>query len=204
MNITNTSQWMDLRIDYAFKIFFTSDNGIRLVSLLNAIFANKAIPRKIISLTITNPNLEKHSPEDKYSILDIRANLDDNTFVLIEMHLYGLTIFKHKTLRSWARVYGESLTKGEDYNQQHPGICISFIDGPITDAEGNLIKKTPRPISYNRARQPSDTPTRFRNALYRHTGLYSGFYKSHPKQHHHHRQHVYKLANPNNPRKQPQ
>ena len=56
----------------------------------NAIFANKKISRKIKSLVIVNPHLEKHTREDKLSILDIRAQLADNTTILVEMHLYDL------------------------------------------------------------------------------------------------------------------
>ena len=83
------SELMDLRVDYAFKVFVSSDIP-SLISLLNAVFANKRIPRKIKSLTIENPYLEKQSKSDKLSILDLRAKLDDGTTILIEMHLYDL------------------------------------------------------------------------------------------------------------------
>ena len=46
--------------------------------------------RVIKSLTIKDPHLGKESGEDKLSILDIRAELDDGTAVLIEMHMYVL------------------------------------------------------------------------------------------------------------------
>jgi len=38
------SQLMDLRIDYAFKLLFTKGDSRLLISLLNAIFANKKNP----------------------------------------------------------------------------------------------------------------------------------------------------------------
>jgi len=77
---------MDLRIDYAFKLLFTKGNPRLLISLLNAIFANKKIPRVIKSLTVKNPYLDKESSEDKLSIQDIRAELDDGTTILIDYH----------------------------------------------------------------------------------------------------------------------
>ena len=77
---------MDLRVDYAFKIFAES-NPNSLISLLNAIFANKKIKRVIKSIIIKNPYLDKKSVEDKLSILDVRAELDDGTTILIEMHM---------------------------------------------------------------------------------------------------------------------
>ena len=79
--------------------------------------------------------------EDKLSILDIRATLSDGSFALIEMHLYGLEEFKHKAVRNWAKVYAEQLEQGEDYTNQRPVICISFIEGSITDTQNRLVEK---------------------------------------------------------------
>jgi predicted transposase/invertase (TIGR01784 family) len=81
--VINYADLMDLRIDYAFKTF-AEDNPNSLISLLNAIFANKKIKRVIKSIRIKNPNMDKKSTEDKLSILDIRAELDDGTDILIE------------------------------------------------------------------------------------------------------------------------
>jgi predicted transposase/invertase (TIGR01784 family) len=100
---------MDLRIDYAFKLFFTNGDQIHLIRLLNAIFENKQIPRVITDLTIVNPTLDRQSKKDKLTILDIRANLNDGTSIGIEMHRYDLQNHKYKSLRSWARIYGEKI-----------------------------------------------------------------------------------------------
>ena len=129
------SQLMDLRVDYAFKLLFSKGNPRLLISLLNATFANKKIPRLVKSLTIKKPYLEKESVEDKLSILDIRAELEDGTTVLIEMHMYGLEEIKAKTIRSWARAYGEELDEGANYSDQPPTIIITFTDGQIAPKE---------------------------------------------------------------------
>jgi len=128
---------MDLRIDYAFKLLFTKGNPRLLISLLNAIFANKKIPRIIESITIKNPYLEKESSEDKLSILDIRAELDDGTAILIEMHMYGLGEIKAKTIRSWARAFGEELEVGKSYTSQPPTIAIAFTNGAVESLEND-------------------------------------------------------------------
>jgi len=134
------SQLMDLRIDFAFKLLFTKGDARLLISLLNAIFANKKINRLIQKLTVLNPYLEKESGGDKLSILDIRAELDDGTAILIEMHLsYDLAQLKSKMIRSWARAYGEVLDVGAKYNQP-PTIAIAFTNGPVKPLRIN--KKT--------------------------------------------------------------
>ena len=124
-------QLMDLRIDYAFKLLFTKGDPRLLISLLNAIFANKKIDRIIKSVSIRNPYLDKESSEDKLSILDIRAELDNGTTILIEMHMYGLGELKAKTIRSWARAFGEDLEVGKNYTSQPPTITIAFTNGTI-------------------------------------------------------------------------
>ena len=88
-----------------------------------------------------NPYLERQSKDDKLSILDIRAQLDDGMTVLIEMHLYDLDDLKYKTIRSWARAYGDGLKAGEKYSAQMPVICVAFANGPVVDDKSQKIHK---------------------------------------------------------------
>ena len=134
------SQLMDLRIDYAFKLLFTKSDTRLLVSLLNAIFANKKIHRVIKSASIKNPYLDKEASDDKLSILDVRAELDDGTTILIEMHMYGLGELKAKTIRSWARAFGQDLEVGKSYTAQPPTITIAFTNGAIEPIENKSSK----------------------------------------------------------------
>jgi len=128
-------QLMDLRVDFAFKLLFTKGDPRLLISLLNAIFANKKIDRIVKSISIKNPFLDKETDEDKLSILDIRAELEDGTNILIEMHLHGLSELKPKTIRSWARAFAEELEKGRSYSEQSPTIAIAFVDGAVKPYE---------------------------------------------------------------------
>ena len=135
------SQLMDLRVDYAFKIF-AEGNPTSLISLLNAIFANKKIHRVIKSIKIKNPYLDKKSNNDKLSILDVRAELDDGANILIELHMYGLGELKSKTIRSWARAYGEDLEVGQSYTSQPPTITIAFTNGTVEPIENSKTVNT--------------------------------------------------------------
>ncbi|MCL2016770.1 MAG: Rpn family recombination-promoting nuclease/putative transposase [Defluviitaleaceae bacterium] len=112
-----------------------------LISLLNAVFENAGIRRIIKSLTIGNPYLEKRSDDDKLSVLDIIAILDDGTKVLIEMHLYSVYELKFKTIRSWAHTYATWLKESKDYSSQPPVICVSFINEPIDPQNINEVDK---------------------------------------------------------------
>jgi len=143
-------QLMDLRIDYAFKILFTKGDPRLLISLLNAIFANKKINRVIKSLSIKNPYLDKESGDDKLSILDIRAELEDGTTILIEMHMYALGELKAKTIRSWARAFGEDLEVGGSYAEQPPTIAIAFTNGAVESLENSKTKTTEAKANANK------------------------------------------------------
>ena len=133
------SELLDVRVDYLFKLIFGEDVP-RLISLLNAIFANKRIDRVVTDLTFISPALEKKSETDKFSIIDIMATLSNGSTVCIEMHLYGLLEFKYKSLRTWAKVYGSELKRGQRFWENKPVICISFLDEAITDASGEPLK----------------------------------------------------------------
>ena len=133
------SRLLDVRVDYLFKLIFGNDKP-RLISLLNAIFANKRIDRVITDLVFISPALEKQSETDKFSIIDIMATLSNGSTACIEMHLYGLPEFKFKSLRTWARVYGGELKAGQKFWENKPVICISFLDGAITNADDKPLK----------------------------------------------------------------
>ena len=135
------SQLMDLRVDYAFKLVFGTGDTLFLASLLNAVFADKNTGRVIKSLAILNPHLEKRSENDKLSILDVKAQLDDGTTVLVEMHLYDLYDLKYKTIRSWARAYGEGLSGGEGYRTQPPVVCVAFANGQVGKSREKRVHK---------------------------------------------------------------
>ena len=47
------------------------------------------------------------------------------------MHIYGLGELKAKTIRSWARAFGEELEAGGSYAAQPPTIAIAFTDGAV-------------------------------------------------------------------------
>jgi len=128
------SQLMDLRVDFAFKTFIEG-NPEALISLLNAIFANAKINRVVKKAIIKNPNLDKKSVKDKLSILDVRAKLDDDTDILIEMHLHGIGHLLAKMIRSWARAFSEELEAGKSYTSQPPTIAIAFSNGAIEPSE---------------------------------------------------------------------
>jgi len=48
---------------------------------------------------------------------------------------------KYKTIRSWARTYGEELKTSEAYSTQPPVICVTFANGSLDEGESKKIHK---------------------------------------------------------------
>jgi len=65
---------------------------------------------------------------------------------------------KYKTIRSWARAYGEELKTGEAYTTQPPVVCIAFVNGSLDEGENKKIHKCCKIMDI-------DDHTTFTNAL---------------------------------------
>ena len=91
-NINKTVERLPLTNDYVFKrVFAKEGNENILKDLLEAV-----LDIKIEKVEVQNPEIQKEAIEDKLSVLDIKAQLDEKTIVDIEMHFIELPKFKKK------------------------------------------------------------------------------------------------------------
>ena len=82
-----STKLVNLRIDFAFKqLFGTKGNEEILTGFLNAIL-EESLDAPITSLQLDDPHLHKSYEDDKLSILDLLATLDNGTQVNIEIQL---------------------------------------------------------------------------------------------------------------------
>lgn len=73
---------VNLRIDFAFKqLFGTKGNEEILTGFLNATL-EESLDVPIISLQLEDPHLHKSYEDDKLSILDLLATLDNGTHMI--------------------------------------------------------------------------------------------------------------------------
>ncbi|XLP21880.1 Rpn family recombination-promoting nuclease/putative transposase [Bacillus toyonensis] len=78
---------IDLRVDFAFKaVFGTSGSEMILVAFLNALlrFPEK---QQIQTLQLVDTHLNPVYKQDKESILDVRAKLEDSSNINVEIQL---------------------------------------------------------------------------------------------------------------------
>ena len=87
MNKTTNKLKFSLKNDYIFKkIFAKEENNSKLKDFLEAIL-NIDIKKVIVK----NPEIPKNMLDEKLAILDIRAEINEDTLIDIEMQVYWIT-----------------------------------------------------------------------------------------------------------------
>ena len=116
--------------DLLFKRVFGSKGHEKLlVSLLNSIFASYNEPNQIVvkSLTLMDRELDPLSQHYKRCLLDLRARLDNEAIVNIEVQVRP-TSFMPRSLYYAALSMVLSLPEGEDYTNIPHIIMINLLD----------------------------------------------------------------------------
>ena len=119
--------------DYIFKrIFGKQENESILKDFLNAILE---IPIKEIEI-VKDAHLEKAIEENKTGILDIKAKLNTNITVNIEMQIRNQYNMIDRTMYYWSTLYSSSLYKKQNYKENNKTITINIL-------EFNIFKEGP-------------------------------------------------------------
>jgi predicted transposase/invertase (TIGR01784 family) len=121
-------RFLDIKTDYAFKkVFGSEDSKERLLSFLNAVikFPNGA---KVKDLEILDPYNIPMLQGMKNTCVDVKARLDDDTLVIIEMQVVNQRNFQKRILYNAAKNYSIQLKDGKDYKLLNPVIALSVLD----------------------------------------------------------------------------
>ncbi|MEB9335649.1 Rpn family recombination-promoting nuclease/putative transposase [Bacillus cereus] len=119
---------VNLRVDFAFKqLFGVQGQEELLISFLNAIL-HESLSTPIVSLKIEDPHLHKEYEEDKLSILDILATLQDETKVNVEIQLRNTQEIVKRSLYYWSKLYTSQLEQGMPYRSLRKTIAINLLD----------------------------------------------------------------------------
>jgi predicted transposase/invertase (TIGR01784 family) len=120
---------IDPKVDYAFKKVFGSEEtkDVVLVSLLNAVLAPPA-GKEVVSVTLENPFNEKDTPDDRYSILDVKARDAAGRWFDVEMQMAAPKSYPQRVAYYWAKLYVGQLGSGENFADLRPAVSISFLD----------------------------------------------------------------------------
>ena len=131
--------FLDVKTDYAFKkVFGSVESKDILISFLNAlIYENR--DNKIKDLEIVDPYNIPMIKGVKDTFVDVKAQLDNNTKVIIEMQVLNHSGFEKRVLYNAAKNYSIQLNKSEDYNLLNPVIALSILDFEMFDDSNKII-----------------------------------------------------------------
>ena len=127
------------KTDFAFKKIFGSEQSKDiLISFLNALlYDGHSI---IQDLTILNPYQVPKILGVKESYLDVKAQLKNGSWVIIEMQVLNVAGFEKRVLYNATKTYSAQLKIGDQYSVLNPVIALT-----VTDFE--MFKEGDRPIS---------------------------------------------------------
>jgi predicted transposase/invertase (TIGR01784 family) len=133
-------RFINPKIDYAFKKIFGSEQSHDiLISFLNAMLyeGNDAIRE----IEILNPYLAPRIRGVKDTYLDVKATINDDTSIIIEMQVLNVEGFEKRILYNAAKAYSNQLDVGEDYTELQPVIALTITDFDMFPELNQLISR---------------------------------------------------------------
>lgn len=130
--------YLNPKIDYAFKVIFGNQSQTKpLIGLLNAILyqGNPIIQR----VEILNPYLPGQVNSVKDTYVDIHAELDDQSIVIIEMQVALHPDFFGRVLYNTAKKFSSQLITGELYGRLRSVITLVIGNFVFNDDPTRLL-----------------------------------------------------------------
>jgi predicted transposase/invertase (TIGR01784 family) len=135
--------FLDVKTDYAFKKVFGSEQSVGLLrSFLNAILYTGSA-QQITELTIVDPYSVPELKGMKDTYVDVKAKLNDNSQVIIEMQVLNHDGFEKRILYNAAKHYSAQLHKGDDYTLVNPVVALTIVDFDLFEPVSPEIKSSP-------------------------------------------------------------
>ena len=124
MNKTNNEFKVSLKNDYIFKkIFAKEENNSKLKDFLEAIL-NIDIKKVIVK----NPEIPKNMLDEKLAILDIRAEINEDTLIDIEMQVANQYNISERSTIYTAKMITSDVKVSEEYRNMKKTISINILD----------------------------------------------------------------------------
>ncbi|NET82589.1 MAG: Rpn family recombination-promoting nuclease/putative transposase [Moorea sp. SIO1F2] len=126
------------KTDFAFKkIFGSYQSKDILISFLNAmIYSGNSV---IQDLEIIDPYSAGDVVDLKDTYLDVKAVLEDQTTVIIEMQLWNVEAFEKRVVYNLCKTYGNQLKSGQGYFDLNPVIALTITDFKLFPSTEKVI-----------------------------------------------------------------
>ncbi|MDO9423733.1 MAG: Rpn family recombination-promoting nuclease/putative transposase [Methylobacter sp.] len=132
-------KFLDVKTDFAFKkVFGSSDSKDILISFLNSVLEFDG-GRKIKDLIIVDPYSIPLLKGMKDTYVDVKAELDGGSKVIIEMQVLNHEGLEKRILYNAAKNYSIQLKKGDAYHLLNPVIALTITDFTLFKNNEELI-----------------------------------------------------------------
>ncbi|NEP26598.1 Rpn family recombination-promoting nuclease/putative transposase [Moorena sp. SIO3I6] len=131
-------KFISTKTDFAFKKIFGSDQSKDiLISFLNAmIYSGNSV---IQDLEIIDPYSAGDVVDLKDTYLDVKAVLEYQTTVIIEMQLWNVEAFEKRVVYNLCKTYGNQLKSGQGYFDLNPVIALTITDFKLFPSTEKVI-----------------------------------------------------------------
>ncbi|MDY0407459.1 Rpn family recombination-promoting nuclease/putative transposase [Virgibacillus soli] len=124
---------MDLKIDYAFKqLFGSEENKHIIIAFLNA-FLQKADRSRIINIICLNTEASYEYTDEKLSTLNLLVETEQSEEISIEIQFPNKNNIVKHSLFYWSRLYAKSFRKSMNDNEILPVVSIHILNEHIFD-----------------------------------------------------------------------
>jgi len=133
--------FLDVKIGFAFKKVFGSEESTDiLINFLNSVipFENQSL---IKSLDIVGPYNIPMLKGMKDTFVDVKAQLDNGSEVIIEMQVLNHEGFEKRVLYNAAKKYSAQLKKGDDFHRLNPVIALTITDFNLFPDQEDVISQ---------------------------------------------------------------
>jgi len=124
-------RFLDMKTDYAFKKVFGSENSKDI--LLSFLNSTLELDKEIVDLTIEDPYNVPKLQGMKDTSVDVKATLEDNSKVIIEMQILNHDGFESRILYNTAKNYSNQLDKSNKYTLLNPVIALTIVNFTMFD-----------------------------------------------------------------------
>ena len=140
--------------DFFFKNLMGDEKRSSLTLRFLNLILNRTEENAFKTIQFLNTEQEPLTKDGKLSVLDIKASVDDKTFVNIELQVSRQNYIVERSMFYISRIFSEQAVKGHDYEELKPVIGINLLDFSLFDevsnwhnATGFMVKGIEKPIT---------------------------------------------------------
>ena len=144
-NSQNTKvKLLDPKIDAVFQILFSKSKPEVITGLLSAILNMpiSSFTNNTINLDL-NKILDRSYPTDKIGVLDVRAQVNNELEIDLEMQMLNRDALLERILWYWSKLYSSQLKNNDDYSDLKKTLEILIVNDTIPSLK-NILKPCTR------------------------------------------------------------